>query len=124
MQQNKLKLTISRIEFRAMTGVGAGISIELKNRTERPIKATAEITLQSGEVLQSFGDEIVPSEAKREILVSLVLRHKKPHSRPQITTIKLHDSVDRLLFVSKNTIERLNDQILNGWPFSESEEEE
>jgi hypothetical protein len=122
-QQNKLKLIISRIEFRPKAGLGAGLMIELTNRTERPVKVSADVVLQTGEVMVSFGLwEVIPSEDKRQLEVSLVAGRKNYLIRPQIVKIKLYDSADRFLFVSKKTVDRLNDQILNEWPFSEDEE--
>jgi hypothetical protein len=125
MRRNRLKVAISRIEFKPKTGFGAALVIELTNRTERPVKVFADVHLQSGEVLDIFGSwGVVPPEDKMKLHVSLVARGKNNHKRPQIAAIKLYDSVDRFLFVSKRTLERLNDQILNEWPFSEDEAEE
>jgi hypothetical protein len=128
-RRNKLNVIVSTVQFTPESYCGAAIVVELLNRTDRTIDVSVFVTLHSGDVLVPRTGNMYPlnpqeikSERNAEVYIPLTVPRSKPHTRPQIAVIKLQDQVKRTSVVSKRAIERLNDQILNEWPFSEDEE--
>ncbi|HEU5099676.1 MAG TPA: hypothetical protein VFU22_11685 [Roseiflexaceae bacterium] len=124
MQRNKAPIRIFDIKFVPSSYCGAGIMIHLINPTQRALKIYTYITLDTNEVVGAYRGygEVIGPEDTTEMCVALTFARVNKHARPQIESIKFEDGMKRSLVVSRNTIDRLNDQILNEWPFPESEE--
>ncbi len=129
MRRNKLNVTIAAVQFMPESEDGAAVALKLQNRTERAMRASVFVYLQSGEELvprrggtRPTNPQTLAAEDTTSVLVPLTIPRTQPEARPQVKDIKLQDGVNRTVRVPRSMIERLNDQILNQWPFQEDDQ--
>jgi hypothetical protein len=131
MRQNKLNVTIAAVQFIPESEDGAAVALKLQNRTERAVRISVSVYLQSGEELvprrggtRPTNPQTLAPETTTSVLVPLTIPRPWPKERPQVKDIKLQDGVNRTMRVPQDMIERLNDQIFNEWPFQEDDQSE
>lgn len=126
IQRNKAPVRLHSIEYVSSSYCGAGILIHLINTTQRPLKIHTYITLDTNEVVGAYRGygEVLNPEDTTEMCVSLTSPRLNKHARPQIKSIRFEDGMKRSLVISRKIVNQLNDQVLNGWPFSENDEQE
>jgi hypothetical protein len=126
MRRNQAEVRVATVEYRAKTHAGRSIYIRLLNRTQREQKIRVLAYLDSGEQLMPRTNQGIPTipatirpEDDKELWIPLMLMRENNHARPHVERIEVLDAVDRKILVPKKDIERLNDQILNEWPYDD-----
>jgi hypothetical protein len=128
-RQEPADLDIADAWFEPKSEVGAAIRIKVKNWNEHEEEVTVSAHLQSGETLlprAASGLTTIPFVIKAErtkvFSVPLTIYRAQPHVAPVVTAVEVQDALERKKQVPKELIERLNAQIVEQWPFSETDE--